>query len=113
MKLDQIEEPADDQEMSFLDHLEALRWHIVRSLASVVVFAIGAFIAKDFIFGTVFLGPSRLDFWTYRKLCELSERFNLGDALCVSDMGFTLINTAMAGQFMQHITMSLTVGVVL
>lgn len=108
-----LDQPQEDPEMSFLDHLEALRWHIIRAAIAVLVFAILAFINKSFVFDTIFLGPSRLNFWTYRKLCQLSETFNLGEAMCVKDMGFTLINTEVAGQFMQHISISVTVGFVL
>ncbi len=103
---------AEDIEMSFLDHLEALRWHIIRSLAAVLVFAVVAFLNKHFIFDTVFLGPYHPDFWTYRQFCTLGRLMGSTDP-CIKDMGFTLINTEMAGQFNQHISMSLTVGVVL
>src|ERR1035437_7922039 len=101
--------PVEDVEMSFLDHLEALRWHIIRSLAAVVVFSIVAFVNKHFIFDTVFLGPFHIDFWTYRKFCELSHLMG-GDSGCIKTMGFKLINAQMAGQFNQHIAMSITVG---
>lgn len=111
-KLDQPEEVVDP-EMSFLDHLEALRWHIIRAVIAVLVFSILAFVNKSFVFDTVFLGPYDLNFWTYRQLCWLSANFNLGDAMCVKDMGFSLINTEMAGQFTQHIGISLSVGCVL
>lgn len=110
VRLDQVH---DDVEMTFLDHLEALRWHIVRSVASIVVFSIAAFIFKDFIFDEVFMGPKKISFWTYRQLCYLSGKFNLGDSMCVKDIGFSLINTEMAGQFTQHIMVSLAVGVAL
>ena len=98
--------------MSFLDHLEALRWHLIRTIASVLVFTIMAFMNKTFIYGTVFLGPARPNFWTYKQLCFIAARFHI-DGLCVKMMDFTLINTAMAGQFTQHILMSITVGMVL
>mgnify|MGYP001627168138 CR=1 FL=1 len=108
-----LDQPQEDPEMSFLDHLEALRWHIIRVVLAVFLFAILAFVNKSLVFDTIFLGPSRLDFWTYRKLCWLSENFNMGDAMCVKKMGFSVINTEMAGQFTQHIGISITVGFVL
>lgn len=104
---------AEDVEMSFLDHLEALRWHIIRSLVAVVVFSVVAFINKHFLFDTVFLGPFHIDFWTYRKFCELGHLMGSGDDACIKTMGFKLINTQMAGQFNQHISMSITVGLVM
>ncbi|MGZ5242441.1 MAG: twin-arginine translocase subunit TatC [Bacteroidia bacterium] len=108
-----LDQPQEDPEMTFLDHLEALRWHIIRAALAVLIFAILAFINKSFVFDTVFLGPYDLNFWTYRQLCWLSADFHLGDAMCVKNMGFSLINTEMAGQFTQHIGISITVGFVL
>lgn len=109
-----VQEPvADDVEMSFLDHMEALRWHLIRVVIALILFTVLAFVNKSFVFDTVFLGPAHTDFWTYRMLCRLSEAMGMGDALCVKEMGFSLINTQMAGQFIQHITISLSVGFVL
>ena len=100
----------EEGEMSFLEHLEVLRWHLVRSVASVFVFAATAFIAKSFIFDTVLLGPKKVDFWTYRMLCKASEKFGLSDLLCITDIPFELINISMAGQFTTHIVVSIIVG---
>ncbi|WP_258103019.1 twin-arginine translocase subunit TatC [Marinoscillum sp. MHG1-6] len=108
MPLDQIEE---ESEMGFLDHLEELRWHIIRSLIAIVVFSIAAFIAKSIIFHTIILGPSRTDFWTYRMMCELSQVLQL-DALCIDDLPFTLQSRQMTGQFTMHITASFVVGLI-
>lgn len=96
--------------MSFLQHLEVLRWHLVRAVSSVVVFGIAAFVAKSFIFDTVLLGPKSPDFWTYRMLCKASEKFGLSDLLCITDIPFDLINISMAGQFTTHIVVSIIVG---
>lgn len=101
-----------DVEMGFLDHLEALRWHIIRSLIVLVVMAILAFIYKDFVFGTLFMGPARGDFPTYTFLCRMVEKYGLSDELCVKDLNFKLMNTEMSGQFMQHIYISITTGIV-
>ena len=60
-----------EKEMSFIDHLEELRWHIIRSLLAILVFAIIAFVSKDIVFGIILLGPSKSDFWTYQMLCGL------------------------------------------
>jgi sec-independent protein translocase protein TatC len=103
----------EDVEMSFLDHLEALRWHIIRSGASILIFAVIAFLNKHFIFDVVFLGPTHTDFWTYRMFCKLGHLMGAGDDACVKSMGFKLINTEMAGQFTQHISMSITLGIVM
>lgn len=109
--------PADQQEiegqneMNFLDHLEELRWHIIRAFASIFIFAIAAFLSKEFVFGQLILGPSRLDFWTYTMLCNLSELLNTA-ALCINELPFVLQSRQMTGQFTMHITSSFAVGIV-
>lgn len=100
----------EEGEMSFLEHLEVLRWHLVRAVSSIFVFGIVAFISKSFIFDTVLLGPKSPQFWTYRKLCELSDKFGLSDLLCITDIPFELINISMAGQFTTHIIVSIIAG---
>src|SRR5680860_236340 len=59
-------------EMSFLDHLEELRWHLIRSVLAVVILATVAFIFSRFIFDTIIFGPSRMDFPTYRFFCDIA-----------------------------------------
>ena len=102
--------PADDiqeeGEMSFLEHLEVLRWHLVRSVSAIFIVAIAAFIAKDFLFDTLLLGPKSGDFWTYRMLCKY---LNL---LCMDAVPFDLINISMSGQFTTHIMVSMIAGFV-
>lgn len=100
----------EEGEMSFLEHLEVLRWHLVRAVASIFIFGIIAFVSKSFIFDTVLLGPKSGDFWTYRMLCNLSERFGLSDLLCITEIPFDLINISMAGQFTTHIIVSIIAG---
>ena len=109
MPLDQI---PDEKEMSFLDHLEELRWHIIRSLIAIVVIAIGAFAMKDFVIGTVILGPSRTDFWTYQKLCELADLIGT-PALCIDTLTFELVSRKLSSPFMTHVSVSFVVGLVL
>lgn len=106
------EEVSEEGEMSFLQHLEVLRWHLVRSISAIFIFAITAFVSKSFIFDTLLLGPKTGDFWTYRMLCRASEKFGLSDLLCITDIPFELINISMAGQFTTHIVVSIIVGLI-
>lgn len=109
---EQLEDKVTEQgEMSFLEHLEALRWHLVRAISSIMVFAILAFVFKGFIFDTVLLGPKHSDFWTYQMLCKLADRFTIPE-LCIGDLQFDLINISMAGQFTTHIVVSIIAGLV-
>ncbi|MCG8340124.1 MAG: twin-arginine translocase subunit TatC [Cytophagales bacterium] len=97
--------------MPFLEHLEELRWRIIRSLVAIFVFAIIAFLSKEFVFHTIILGPSRPDFWTYRMLCKLGECVN-APALCIEHLPFTLQSRQMTGQFTMHLTSSLVLGLI-
>jgi len=98
--------------MSFIDHLEALRWHIIRSAIAVVVFTTIAFLSKDFLFHDLILGPSRNDFWTYRMLCKLSKLFS-PDEPCAQQVNFIIQNRTMSGQLSMHISSSFVMGIVL
>ena len=95
--------------MSFLDHLEELRWHIIRAVGSIFVFAIIAFIYIEEIFDKVILAPKRPDFWTYRMMCKLSEATGYSD-LCVTKLNFTLQALGMADPFTMAMTSSLIIG---
>ncbi|NNC94588.1 MAG: twin-arginine translocase subunit TatC [Chitinophagales bacterium] len=99
--------------MSFFDHLEELRWHIIRSAIAVVVFMIVAFLNKRFIFDYVLFGPVREDFPTYRALCYLSDKIMLSDRFCINEITFNIINLELAGQFLVHLKTSLILGFVI
>ncbi len=99
-------------EMSFLEHLEELRWHIIRALGAIAVFAIAAFVAKDLVFGTIILGPAKTDFWTFRMLCKAGEALN-SETLCIDELPFIIQSRKMTGQFTMHITSSFFVGLIL
>lgn len=104
---------SEQSEMSFLDHLEVLRWHLVRSTIAVLLFMGLAFFYKSFVFDKVILAPQRSDFLTYRLFCKLSHFLNFGDKLCFEDMNFKLINISMSGQFTTHLTVSAVAGLIL
>ena len=99
---------ANDKEMGFLDHLEALRWHIVRCVLAILIFACVAFGFINILFDDILMGPAKPSFWTYRMLCKY-----LGDSFCIKDIGFKIINTDLSGQFTKHIMTSLMTGVIL
>jgi sec-independent protein translocase protein TatC len=102
----------EENEMSFLDHVEELRWHLVRSTVVVFIFAIGAFIMKDFVFNTILFAPKDANFITYRFFCEVSKLFGT-EGLCIDNIPFTFQSLAMAEQFSVHIWTSLTVGFII
>lgn len=109
MALDQYKEEEEEEGMSFLDHLEALRWHLLRSVSAILILSVAAFVAKSFVFGIVILGPSKVDFVTYRWLCNVSDYLGM-PALCIDELPFTIQSRQMTGQFTMHMTSSFVVG---
>ncbi len=103
---------APEKEMSFLDHLEELRWHLVRSTIAVMIVAILAFIFKRFIFDTLIFGPTRPDFPTYATFCEISRYLGM-DAFCFQEMPFKIQSRTMAGQFSAHMWTSIYAGIII
>ncbi len=103
---------APEKEMSFLDHVEELRWHLVRSSAAIFVFAIIAFLMKDFIFNKIIFAPKDASFITYRVFCDVSRFFGT-EGLCIEDIPFTFQSLEMGEQFNAHIWISITVGFIL
>lgn len=97
-------------EMSFLQHLESLRWHLVRSAIVIVTLASVIFCYKEFVFGAVIFGPMHSDFLTYRALCKISYLVGLGDSLCMQNISFELISIDLSGQFTTHIWVSIIGG---
>ena len=110
MPLDQ--EPVQEKEMSFLEHLEELRWHVVRSLAAVLIFTIAAFIWAPWIFHNIIFAPARVDCPTFRWLCNIGHFFGSGDALCVKEIPFKVQSRFMTGQFSMHIISSFVIGII-
>ncbi len=112
MPLDQVTEDeleTGEKEMTFLDHLEELRWHIIRAAGAVLVFTIIAFIFIEEIFDKILLGPTRSDFWTYRQMCKLADFSGYSD-LCVKNLTFSLQALNLSDQFTMSLTSSFFVG---
>ncbi|MEA5459703.1 twin-arginine translocase subunit TatC [Arcicella sp. LKC2W] len=116
MALDQDFEHELDEtegtEMSFIDHLEELRWHIIRSLIAIFVFTIGAWVFQKEIFGGIIMAPSKSEFWTNRMLCKLADLTGV-DGLCFKQADFILQSREVSGQFMMALTQSIMVGLLL
>lgn len=104
-------EDKDGTEMSFMDHLEELRWHIIRSLAAVTTFTVAAWIFRNEIFGIIIMGPTKVDFWTNQALCRLAEMTGML-SLCMQKADFILQSREVSGQFMMALTQSIIVGLI-
>ncbi|NJB37597.1 MULTISPECIES: twin-arginine translocase subunit TatC [Flavobacteriaceae] len=103
----------DPNEMSFLDHLEELRWHLIRSTLAIVIIGCVAFVMKDFIFDTVIFGPKKMDFPTYKFFCKIATTFGIDSEFCGESLPFSIQNRTMAGQFSAHIWTSIWAGFIL
>jgi sec-independent protein translocase protein TatC len=104
--------PKVEKEMSFLEHLEELRWHVIRALLAIVVFAIAAFIFREPIWHYVILAPSRADFWTYTMFCKLGNLTG-AEFFCIDELPFIIQNRRMTAQFTMALTSSFVIGLII
>lgn len=102
----------EEKEMTFWQHLEELRWHVVRSVIAIAVMATLAFLNRSIIFDDIILAPNDPDFLTNRFFCWLGKAIHFGN-LCIDTQKLKIINFNMSGQFMTHIQISMVAGLVL
>jgi sec-independent protein translocase protein TatC len=102
---------AEEKEMAFLDHLEELRWHVVRASAAIVIAMIGSFFYIKEIFEYVIFAPGRLSFPTFTYMCKIGNALNMQE-LCVTDLPFKIQSRNMTGQFMMSLTASFVIGLI-
>lgn len=103
-----------EAEMSFFDHLDVLRKHLIRAVIAVAVFTGIAFYFNEEILDKIIFGPKKPDFWTYRMMCKLVEHFpSLGKDMCITKINGEIINTEMAGQFNLQLNVCVMCGIVL
>lgn len=102
---------GQEGEMTFLQHLETLRWHLVRVAIAIVLLSLIAFFNKEIIFDGIILAPKNTDFWTYRMLCEISQKFDLD--MCLDKVAFNVVNLNLSGQFTTHMWIAFMTGFIL
>ncbi len=95
--------------MAFTDHIEELRWHLIRAVAVIAITSIVVFFNIDWIFTHVILGPAQSDFVSYNWLCSLGKLIGT-DVLCLGDMELMFQNTELSGQFMMSFSSSFMIG---
>ncbi len=103
---------TSDTEMSFIDHLEVLRWHLVRVAIVLVVIGIGVFIYVDWIFDHIVFAPAKKDFVTYDALCKFGHYLHIGDALCMPPIDIKLLGSTVSGPFMSAISISFMAAII-
>lgn len=102
-----------NKEMSFLNHLEELRWLLVRSSIAILVTSIIAVIFNEFIFDVIIFGPKNGDFVTYKFFCQLAQQYDLDQSFCNHELPFVIQNRTMDGQLSVMIWTCLTAGFIL
>jgi sec-independent protein translocase protein TatC len=99
-------------EMSFVDHLEELRWHIIRSLLAILVLAAVIFFNIKWVFDNVIAGPISPNFVSYRAFCNFSHWLHLGDALCLPPLSINMQTTTFGGQFFGSFSIAFVGGLI-
>ena len=113
MKFLKKDNKVQEAEMSFFDHLDVLRGHLVRSAIVIMLLTCVCFYYYDYLFDVIIMGPKRPDFWTYQMMCKIGQYFDMGPGFCITSIPGKIINTEMAGQFTLQINSALLVGIVL
>lgn len=96
--------------MSFIDHLEDLRWHVIRSVIAILIGAIVVFIYARDIVDKVLFAPADDSFVTYKWLCDLSHNLGLGNMVCLSGVDAKFQSSTMTGQFISTFTIAFIGG---
>ena len=104
---------GESAEMSFVDHLEQLRWHLVRSVIAILLGAIVIFIFSATIVDKVIFGPAHSDFVTYGILCKVGRFLHLGTSLCINNVKVSFQSNAMTEQFMSTFTIAFVGGFII
>lgn len=115
MPLDQVDvdKLGEEKEMSFLEHLEELRWHIIRSVSVIIVAGIVLFIAQDWFFRDVVMAPTTDDFLSYRLLCRFSNFLGMGDSFCIVPPEFEVIAVGFGEAFITAVKVSIFGGIII
>ena len=105
-----MSENSQEKEMSFLGHLEELRWRLVRSVVLIMLLAVVLFYFTDPIVNNVYLKMSKTNFPTYQFFCYLSEKLNFSDLLCADDIPIQIQSIEMTKQFSTNMYFALIGG---
>lgn len=100
-------------EMSFIDHLEELRWNVIRSVIAILVGAVVVFIYSDFVVDTILFAPTRSDFISARWLCRFGHSIGIGDTLCFAQVNAKFLENTMTGQFIASFTLAFVGGFII
>lgn len=105
-------EKSSEGEMTFFEHVEALRPHLVRGVLALLIVMVAAFLGKKFVIDLILMGPQSPDFITNRLLCDISHWLLNDNTLCINQVKFNMVNTSLAGQFNLHMQVALVTAIV-
>lgn len=97
-------------EMSFIDHLEELRWHLIRSVIAILIGAVVVGFNSKFVVNNILFAPTDNGFITYKWLCDLSHFLGLGDSICLAGVDAKFQSNTMTGQFISTFTIAFVGG---
>ncbi len=100
-------------EMTFIDHLEQLRWHLIRSVIAILIGAVATFIYAREIVDKILFAPADKTFITYKWLCDLSHAIGMGDAICLPGVDAKFQSNTMTGQFISTFTIAFIGGFII
>jgi sec-independent protein translocase protein TatC len=100
-------------EMSFIDHLEELRWHLIRSVIAIAVGAIVVLIYANQLVDGILMAPTRADFISSRWLCSLGHKIGIGETLCFPPVNASFLENTMTGQFISYFTLGFIGGFII
>jgi sec-independent protein translocase protein TatC len=104
------EEP---KEMSFLGHLEELRWHLVRSAVVIFVLAIVLFVFREEIYNNFIIAHTHSDFVTYRFFCQVFGAIGIESSFCDIQIPSKLQALSLTQQLMSSLWVSMVLGVII
>lgn len=107
-----MNEDAQEKELSFLDHLEELRWRLVRSSIFILITAVVLFYFTDPIVNEVYINMSTTSFPTYQFFCFLSEKMGISDVLCANEIPIQIQSIEMTKQFSTNMYFALIGGLI-
>ncbi|MCX6189256.1 MAG: twin-arginine translocase subunit TatC [Bacteroidetes bacterium] len=113
MPIDQVDVDAPETEMSFWEHLEELRWHIIRILIVLSITSSVAFFYPEIVYDKIILGPKNPDFITYKLLCKASQHFHFDDSFCNIKLDFEIVSRELGEQLSNQFWISFCVGLIL
>ena len=97
---------SENQQMSFLQHLDELRWRLVRIAIAVISVAVVLWIYQEWVMNHVFLVLKEKEFITFKLLCAYF-------GVCVSDTTVKMQSMTVSGQFNYAMMMSLMGGLII